>query len=166
MILLMNLVELKAGDAVYQPQGLIHAYLEGRNVEIMANSDNVLRAGLTSKHIDAEDLVKISNLESTNPNDFIVRVERDENGIRSFDTPYEDFLLRDIEIPANGTRELRWEKAQVLVFFSGEALEVGADGTSFTLCQGESAFCRPGTSVTLTNKSQRTAHLFIGSGSA
>ena len=166
MILLMNLVELKAGDAVYQPQGLIHAYLEGRNVEIMANSDNVLRAGLTSKHIDAEDLVKISNLDSTNPNDFIVRVERDENGIRSFDTPYEDFLLRDIEIPANGSRELQWDKAQVLVFFSGENLEIGADGTSLTLCQGESAFCRPGTSVTLTNKSQRTAHLFIGSGSA
>lgn len=163
MILLMNLVEMKAGDAIYQPQGLIHAYLEGRNVEIMANSDNVLRAGLTSKHIDAEELVKISNLDSTNPNDYIVRVERNEDGIRSFDTPYEDFLLRDIEIPVNGSRELKWEKAQILVFFSGEELEVSANGTSLHLCQGESAFCRPSETITLTNSSQRTAHLFIGS---
>src|SRR5688572_8098768 len=51
-VYLFNLVQLKRGEAIFQDAGVPHAYLEGQNVEIMSSSDNVLRGGLTTKHID------------------------------------------------------------------------------------------------------------------
>ncbi|MGZ3940605.1 MAG: mannose-6-phosphate isomerase, class I, partial [Flavisolibacter sp.] len=67
-IYLFNLVHLKEGEGIFQASGLPHAYLEGQNVEIMANSDNVLRAGLTDKHIDVAELLKHVKFETTIPN--------------------------------------------------------------------------------------------------
>ena len=55
-IFMLNLVVLKPGEGTYQPPGVLHAYLEGSTVELMANSDNVLRAGLTTKHVDTAEL--------------------------------------------------------------------------------------------------------------
>jgi mannose-6-phosphate isomerase class I len=62
-IYLLNLVRLKPGDGTYQPAGVLHAYLEGTTIEIMANSDNVLRGGLTPKHVDVPELLHILNFE-------------------------------------------------------------------------------------------------------
>ena len=59
---------LQPGQAVYQDAGLPHAYLEGQNVEIMSNSDNVLRGGLTPKHVDVKELMKHVKFEPTIPN--------------------------------------------------------------------------------------------------
>ncbi len=56
--LLMNLLSLKKNEGIYLQPGTAHAYLEGRTVEIMASSDNVLRGGLTTKHIDVKELLK------------------------------------------------------------------------------------------------------------
>jgi len=57
--LFLNLVHLRPGEALFQSDGELHAYLKGNGVEIMANSDNVLRAGLTSKHMDLEELMSV-----------------------------------------------------------------------------------------------------------
>ena len=162
MILLMNIIELQPGEAVYQPDRLLHAYLEGQNVEIMANSDNVLRAGLTSKHIDAAELVKITNFTPTNPEDFKVNVARGEDGIRSFDTPFEDFLLRELEIPPGARRQLLSVRSQILLFFSGEQLVVADEESKIELLPGQSCFSCKGNRVTLRNPTQRTAQVFIG----
>lgn len=62
--LFLNLVELKTGEALYLPAGNLHAYLEGLGVEIMANSDNVLRGGLTPKHVDVDELLKVTQFEA------------------------------------------------------------------------------------------------------
>ena len=67
-IYFFNLLHLQPGQAVYQDAGLPHAYLEGQNVEIMSNSDNVLRGGLTSKHVDVPELMKHVKFEYTIPN--------------------------------------------------------------------------------------------------
>jgi mannose-6-phosphate isomerase len=64
-IYLFNLVHLKKGEGIFQDAGLPHAYLEGQNVEIMASSDNVLRGGLTNKHIDVKELLKHVKCEAT-----------------------------------------------------------------------------------------------------
>ncbi|MBI4891276.1 MAG: mannose-6-phosphate isomerase, class I [Acidobacteria bacterium] len=56
---LLNLLHLRPGEGTYQPAGVLHAYLEGINVELMANSDNVLRGGLTPKHVDVPELLSI-----------------------------------------------------------------------------------------------------------
>lgn len=66
-IYLFNLVHLQTGQAIFQDAGVPHAYLEGQNVEIMASSDNVLRGGLTSKHIDVPELLKHVKCEATHP---------------------------------------------------------------------------------------------------
>lgn len=64
-IYFFNLLHLKKGEAIFQDAGVPHAYLEGQNVEIMANSDNVLRGGLTNKHIDVNELLKHVKFEAT-----------------------------------------------------------------------------------------------------
>jgi mannose-6-phosphate isomerase len=57
--LYLNLISLAPGEAMYLPAGILHAYIEGLGVELMANSDNVLRGGLTPKHVDLEELARI-----------------------------------------------------------------------------------------------------------
>jgi mannose-6-phosphate isomerase len=59
--LLLNRVRLAPGEALYLPAGNVHAYLEGTAVEVMASSDNVLRAGLTTKHVDTAELMRITD---------------------------------------------------------------------------------------------------------
>jgi mannose-6-phosphate isomerase len=61
--LLLNRVRLERFDAVYLPAGNVHAYLHGLGFEVMANSDNVLRGGLTSKHVDVPELVSVIDFE-------------------------------------------------------------------------------------------------------
>jgi mannose-6-phosphate isomerase len=61
--LLLNRVRLQRFDAVYLPAGNVHAYLQGLGFEVMANSDNVLRGGLTAKHIDVPELVSVVDFE-------------------------------------------------------------------------------------------------------
>ncbi len=58
---LLNLIELEPGQALFLPAGELHAYLDGVGIELMANSDNVLRGGLTPKHIDVEELMDVLN---------------------------------------------------------------------------------------------------------
>jgi len=64
-IYFFNLVHLKKGEGIFQDAGVPHAYLEGQNVEIMASSDNVLRGGLTNKHVDVKELLKHVQCEPT-----------------------------------------------------------------------------------------------------
>jgi mannose-6-phosphate isomerase len=65
--LYLNLVDLAPGEAIYLPAGVLHAYIEGFGVELMANSDNVLRGGLTTKHVDGEELAKILEFRPFRP---------------------------------------------------------------------------------------------------
>lgn len=62
-VLLLNLVDLQPGEALFIPQGVPHAYLRGCGIEVLASSDNVVRGGLTKKHVDPEELLAILSLE-------------------------------------------------------------------------------------------------------
>ncbi|WP_207688077.1 hypothetical protein [Desulfonema limicola] len=64
--LFLNLICLKPGQAMFLPAGELHSYLDGLGLELMANSDNVLRGGLTSKHVDVPELLKILNFAPRN----------------------------------------------------------------------------------------------------
>ena len=89
--LLLNYVRLAPGEAIYLGPGNVHAYLRGTGVEIMANSDNVLRCGLTGKHVDVPELLKIT--------DFSVLDEPRWPSIGGrFDVPVPDFALTRIEV--------------------------------------------------------------------
>lgn len=87
---LMNLVFLKPGEGIYQAPGVLHAYMEGQNIECMATSDNVIRGGLTSKHIDIDQLLKIVVFKSVEP-----EIIHPENGV--YPTPASEFQLTKID---------------------------------------------------------------------
>jgi len=97
-IYLLNLIHLKKGEGIFQPAGVPHAYLEGQNVEIMANSDNVLRGGLTTKHINVKELMKHIKCEATWPD--ILLPLKNEDGERIYETPVKDFRLSMFELKA------------------------------------------------------------------
>lgn len=142
-IYFFNLLNLKKGEAIYQAAGLPHAYLEGQNVEVMANSDNVLRAGLTDKHVDVPELMKHVRFEATHPH--IIRASPEAE--QSFDAPVEEFLLKRYNAQSPVT--LSPAAGTVLFVYEGGAAAKAGEG-SVELKRGEAAFLLPGTSVSIT----------------
>jgi mannose-6-phosphate isomerase len=92
----LNLVHLRPGQGTFQPAGLLHAYLEGVTVELMANSDNVLRGGLTPKHVDVPELLKILSFESHAPDILDGTLIGDAEHV--YRTPAEEFELSRIDL--------------------------------------------------------------------
>ncbi|MBS3809753.1 MAG: mannose-6-phosphate isomerase, class I [Desulfobacterales bacterium] len=91
----LNLVEIKPGKAVYLRPGVIHAYLYGTGIEIMANSDNVLRGGLTSKHIDAAELTNILRFDFKPPE--LLEPGKINSAEKQYITEAKEFTLSVIE---------------------------------------------------------------------
>lgn len=93
--LLLNRVTLQAGEALFLRAGNLHMYLHGTGVEVMANSDNVLRGGLTSKHVDGPTLLEVVDTEP-----IAADVQRPAvvDGVATYDTPVPEFSLQRIEI--------------------------------------------------------------------
>ncbi len=131
-IYLFNLLHLKAGEGIYQAAGLPHAYLEGQNVEVMANSDNVLRAGLTDKHIDVPELMKHVKFRATHPAIIAASDEREQH----FDAPVQEFSLTRFTI--DSPVYLTVESALILFVYEGEA-NLLFGGKSIALNRGEAA---------------------------
>ncbi|UPL15229.1 mannose-6-phosphate isomerase, class I [Microbacterium galbinum] len=98
--LLMNHLVLRRGEGVFLRAGLLHAYLSGLGVEIMAASDNVLRGGLTPKRIDVPELL---SLVDTAPGLVPVLRPAEEGAITTYDVPVPDFALRRIVLDGSPT---------------------------------------------------------------
>jgi mannose-6-phosphate isomerase len=136
--LLLNRVRLERFQAVYLPAGNVHAYLHGTGFEVMANSDNVLRGGLTRKHIDVPELVSVVDFEPLGSP--VLEGSPVAPGITAYETGCEYFAVRRVdlsgellEVPATGPR--------IVACVDGTA-EVGAQGTEdvVELSAGRSAF--------------------------
>ncbi len=95
-IYFFNIVKLQKGEGIFQAAGVPHAYLEGQNVELMANSDNVLRGGLTPKHIDVPELLKHTIFEGIEAN--ILHPKAVINGENIYELPAEDFGISAIHL--------------------------------------------------------------------
>jgi mannose-6-phosphate isomerase len=132
---LLNLVSLRPGEGTYQPAGVLHAYLEGSNVELMANSDNVLRAGLTPKHIDPTELLRTISFEMGFPP--ILRGEAAGRGVRAYRTPSTEFELSRIQVAA-GTRRKREAHGPAILLVTEGAATVGG----IPLQKGRSVFAK------------------------
>ena len=94
--LFLNLVRLEPQQAMYLPAGELHAYLEGVGIELMANSDNVLRGGLTPKHIDVQELLAVLNFTDGDLN--ILSPKNLASGEEIYSTEAEEFVLSVIRI--------------------------------------------------------------------
>ena len=95
-IYIFNLICLQKGEGIFQDAGIPHAYLEGVNMELMANSDNVFRGGLTVKHVDVKELLEHVVFEEVTPR-VLTGTEIDE-GVKVYKTPAPDFELTRISI--------------------------------------------------------------------
>jgi mannose-6-phosphate isomerase len=90
--LLLNLLRLRADEAIYLPAGNLHAYLGGTGVEIMASSDNVLRGGLTPKHINVPELLRVLDFRPLHVEP-LRPVPGEAEGEQTFPTPAREFQL-------------------------------------------------------------------------
>jgi len=118
---ILNLVCLKPGEAMYLPAGQLHAYLEGVGVELMANSDNVLRGGLTPKHVDVEELLRVLNF-TVSPLD-ILTPEPVSKTEKVYRTPAAEFTLSVIDTaPGRPHTGREHEGLQILLCTAGQAV--------------------------------------------
>lgn len=141
--LLLNRITLAPGEGIYLPAGNLHAYLNGVGVEVMANSDNVLRGGLTPKHVDVPELLRV--LDFTPAVDAVVRPRVVEDGIESvYDTPAPEFAVSVLHL--DGERighevdaPTRRDGPQILLCTEGSTV-VHAKGGTVTLERGSAAW--------------------------
>ncbi|MEU8889570.1 mannose-6-phosphate isomerase, class I [Streptomyces sp. NPDC048442] len=142
--ILLNHVELQPGEALYLGAGVPHAYLDGLGVEIMANSDNVLRCGLTPKHVDVPELLRIVRFEATDPG--ILRPEASSDGEELYETPIDEFRLSRYVL-AEGAAPVRLSKGapQILLCTAGTPRAGG-----LSLAPGRSVFVPAGEETELS----------------
>ncbi len=145
-IYFFNLLKLEKGEGIFQPPGIPHAYLQGQNVEIMGNSDNVLRGGLTTKHIDIAELMKHVRFEATYPE---ILIPETENGEKVYKTPASEFRLSVIEVPAGEEKSWHSDGREVLLLTEGRAI-LDEQGKCLELAPGHPAsLVLPGQDVQL-----------------
>jgi mannose-6-phosphate isomerase len=133
--LYLNVFHLEPGKAIFLKAGAPHAYIHGFGVELMANSDNVLRGGLTAKHVDVPELMNVLDFTPTQPR--IIKPEPD-SGCFTYPVPCEEFALTVIRGEAgNGARTADFARNAPAIGIVTEG-EVSISGT--VLKQGESAF--------------------------
>lgn len=143
-IYLFNIVHMKQGEALFQDAGLPHAYLEGQTMEIMANSDNVLRGGLTQKHIDVPELLEHVVFEPTIPN--VIRGTSEQTHEEVFVTPAEDFQLSRIIIEPHLGIAIASLRSDIYFVYEGTG-NVVADELNLSFRAGDALLVLPGTTA-------------------
>jgi mannose-6-phosphate isomerase len=134
-IYIFNLLQLQPGMALFQDAGLPHAYLEGQNVEIMANSDNVLRGGLTPKHVDVPELMEHVRFEATVPK--LIEEKTVQPGLVVFPTPAPDFELGRILLGAGESLRLSSYSAEIFLVLLGQVKVSEDNENEFIRRKGE-----------------------------
>jgi mannose-6-phosphate isomerase len=136
--MLLNHVRLNPGEALFLGAGVPHAYIDGLGVEIMANSDNVLRCGLTPKHVDVPELLRIVRFEATDPG--ILRPEASPDGEEVYATPIDEFRLSRHVLPEGAApHDVTAGTPQILLCTAG-TVRAG----ELALTAGQSAFVPAG----------------------
>ena len=138
--LLSNLVQLAPDEALYLGAGNLHAYLSGFGVEVMASSDNVLRGGLTKKHVDVPELMRV--LDFVDGPVVPIRARSVDAHERVWDTPAREFRLSRIDLDAGAGAVTRTSRGpEILLCTKGTVAITPADGSAEVVLEpGASAF--------------------------
>ncbi|WP_175410173.1 mannose-6-phosphate isomerase, class I [Streptomyces sp. TRM64462] len=156
--MLLNHVRLQPGEALFLGAGVPHAYISGLGVEIMANSDNVLRCGLTPKHVDVPELLRVVRFDAADPG--ILRPEASESGEEIYETPIDEFRLsRYVRPEGAAPADLTAATAQILLATAGTptltetphpTTDTNSPTLALTLTPGQSVFVPAGERIELT----------------
>lgn len=137
--LLMRRCALAPGEAAYLPAGTPHAYLSGLAIEVMASSDNVLRGGLTPKHVDVAELLRILDVSADEPQTWRPSAV---TGVMTYDPPVDEFTLhiirsddQELPVPGSGPR---------LVLCLEGKVTARSDGGRLWMTRGQAAFVSHG----------------------
>ena len=152
-IYILNIVNVPKYHGVFQGAGLLHAYLEGQNIELMANSDNVLRGGLTPKHIDIEELLEHIKFEPTYPN--MLNGDMKNSNEVQFPCPVPDFGLTKITLSQGESYTNETNSFEMFLVLQGEVHLDGID-----LKAGELAAVKAGSSYHIQSTGSETAVIF------
>ncbi|MDP9168918.1 MAG: mannose-6-phosphate isomerase, class I, partial [Actinomycetota bacterium] len=140
---LLNRISLTAGEGIYMPAGNLHAYLHGMGFEVMANSDNVLRGGLTPKHVDVPELLRV--LDFTPTDEAALKPRTTTEGIEVlYHTPAAEFAVSRLRLDGPELRHevdapARHDGPQVLLCTEG-SVQVHAKSSVLTLDRGAAAW--------------------------
>ncbi|MGW7294299.1 mannose-6-phosphate isomerase, class I [Streptomyces xiamenensis] len=159
--MLLHHVTLRPGEALYLGAGVPHAYLSGLGVEIMANSDNVLRCGLTPKHVDIPELLRVVRFEPTDAG--VLRPEPGPGGEEVYPAPIDEFRLSRYVLDADagsdtgtdtgsGARTIPAGGPQILLCAHGTVTlrSDAPESAELTLRPGRSAYVPASETVTIT----------------
>lgn len=141
-----NIVHLSPGQGIFQDAGIPHAYLEGSCIELMANSDNVLRGGLTPKHIDVQELLDKTSTSPVQP--ALLHPEPGADGWAHYPTPAPDFHLSLIEAEAGANITLATPEGPAILLLMKGGVTAKDGGTSLNEGQ-RTVFVPAGQSITL-----------------
>lgn len=156
-IYLFNIVNLNPGQGIFQGAGMPHAYMEGQNIELMSNSDNVLRGGLTNKHIDVKELMNNTLFVETVPH----ILEGDlELSSASYKAPVDDFQLTYYLIENGQQLEIQVDKPSVILMMEGQVkwISESKEIDSFGV---DAVYVHPGECIRIESCS--TSRLFVAS---
>ncbi|TCP95102.1 mannose-6-phosphate isomerase type 1 [Cricetibacter osteomyelitidis] len=132
---LFNIVHTKAGEGIFQDAGIPHAYLRGQNIELMACSDNVIRGGLTPKHVDIAELLKVVDCTEIAPQ----IIAPAPQAKYTYPTPAKDFALENVGYAVGQLHQSAAKNAEILFVMQG-CVKIFDKQTALELKQGESAF--------------------------
>ncbi|RSD14277.1 mannose-6-phosphate isomerase, class I [Amycolatopsis eburnea] len=137
--LLLNRLTLRAGEAIYLPAGNLHLYLHGTAVEILANSDNILRCGLTPKHVDVPELLRVVDFAC---GEMPVQCGDSGERVSVYRTDAPEFELSRVEWAAGQDDEISLDSAgpQILLCTAGDLLVTADDGEKVELRRGQSVW--------------------------
>ncbi len=147
-IYLLNLLHLEPGQGTFQDAGVPHAYLHGVTVELMANSDNVLRGGLTPKHIDVDELLKTVVFKGAEPT--LLTGRRISEAEVVYPTPAPDFQLSEIRLEPGASTRVSSPGPSIFLLLEGDVEE--RSGVALACRQGEAFFCAAERPVALASK--------------
>lgn len=139
--LLLNRLTLRAGEAIYLPAGNLHLYLHGTAVEILANSDNILRCGLTPKHVDVPELLRVVDF-TCGDMPVLTGEHGGDDHVSVYRTDAPEFELSRVwwETGDHAEVELGGTGPEILLCTAGELLLCSDDGTKVELRRGESVW--------------------------
>ncbi|AWT52823.1 mannose-6-phosphate isomerase, class I [Mycolicibacterium smegmatis] len=141
--LLLNRIVLQPGEGLYLPAGNLHAYLHGVGVEVMANSDNVLRGGLTPKHVDVPELLRVLDFTPTPEDRLRPEIVHDAKEL-VYQTPAPEFAVSVLRLDGEQLgheidAQSRHDGPQLLLCTEG-SLKVHAKAGQLELSRGEAAW--------------------------